>query len=83
MSIGCRTNTGAAFEAFSGVSEKMKQTILVTGGTGDIGSHTCVVLLAAGHEWVILDNLSDFARFGLVAVIQHTGRIQIDGNPVL
>ena len=31
--------------------------ILVTGGTGYIGSHTCVELLQAGHEAVILDNL--------------------------
>ena len=32
-------------------------TILVTGGTGYIGSHTCVELLQAGHSVVILDNL--------------------------
>ena len=31
--------------------------ILVTGGLGYIGSHTCVVLAAAGHELVIVDNL--------------------------
>lgn len=31
--------------------------ILVTGGTGFIGSHTCVELINAGHEVVILDNL--------------------------
>lgn len=33
--------------------------ILVTGGTGYIGSHTVVELLAAGHEVVIVDNLSN------------------------
>lgn len=33
--------------------------ILVTGGTGYIGSHTVVQLLQAGHEVVILDNLSN------------------------
>jgi UDP-glucose 4-epimerase len=33
--------------------------ILVTGGTGYIGSHTVVELLAAGHEVAILDNLSN------------------------
>jgi len=33
--------------------------ILVTGGTGYIGSHTVVELLTAGHEVVILDNLSN------------------------
>ena len=34
-------------------------TILVTGGTGYIGSHTCVELLKSGHEVVIADNLSN------------------------
>jgi UDP-glucose 4-epimerase len=33
--------------------------ILVTGGTGYIGSHTCVELLQSGHEVVIVDNLSN------------------------
>ena len=33
--------------------------ILVTGGTGFIGSHTCVELLANGYEIVIVDNLSN------------------------
>ena len=33
--------------------------ILVTGGAGFIGSHTCVLLLEAGYEVLILDNLSN------------------------
>ena len=33
--------------------------ILVTGGAGYIGSHTCVELLDAGYEVVIIDNLSN------------------------
>ncbi len=37
----------------------MKQKILVTGGTGYIGSHTCVELINAGYEVVIIDNLSN------------------------
>lgn len=37
----------------------MKETILVTGGTGFIGSHTTVELQAAGYEVVIVDNLSN------------------------
>lgn len=37
----------------------MGSTILVTGGAGYIGSHTCVELLVAGHEPVIVDNLSN------------------------
>lgn len=34
-------------------------SILVTGGTGYIGSHTCVVLLEAGYDVIIADNLSN------------------------
>ena len=46
--------------------------ILVTGGAGYIGSHTCVELLAAGHEVTIVDNLSNSSelaveRIGLIA----------------
>ena len=37
----------------------MKQTILVTGGTGFIGSHTTVELIEAGYQVVIVDNLSN------------------------
>ncbi len=37
----------------------MKEKILVTGGTGYIGSHTVVELLNAGYEVVIIDNLSN------------------------
>ncbi len=37
----------------------MPQTILVTGGAGYIGSHTCVALLAAGYRPLVLDNLSN------------------------
>lgn len=37
----------------------MKERILVTGGTGYIGSHTVVELQNAGFEVVIIDNLSN------------------------
>lgn len=33
--------------------------ILVTGGAGYIGSHICVELLMAGHEVIVIDNLSN------------------------
>lgn len=36
--------------------------ILVTGGTGFIGSHTCVELLNSGYDVVIIDNLSNSKR---------------------
>jgi UDP-glucose 4-epimerase len=35
----------------------MKEKILVTGGTGYIGSHTCVELIGEGFEVIIIDNL--------------------------
>lgn len=37
----------------------MTQTILVTGGTGFIGSHTCVELLNNGFKVIVVDNLSN------------------------
>lgn len=42
---------------FAGVFGTMK--ILVTGGAGYIGSHTCVELLMGGHEVFVIDNLSN------------------------
>ena len=53
----------------------MKQnTILVTGGAGYIGSHTCVVLLEAGYEVVVLDNLSNSRSEALDRVETLTGK---------
>ncbi len=37
----------------------MSQKILVTGGAGYIGTHTCIALHAAGYEMVVYDNLSN------------------------
>ena len=36
-----------------------QKTILVTGGAGFIGSHTCVELLQAGYRVVVVDDLSN------------------------
>ncbi|WP_394201039.1 UDP-glucose 4-epimerase GalE [Shewanella waksmanii] len=47
--------------------------VLVTGGAGYIGSHTCVVLLQAGIDVVVLDNLSNASEQSLVRVEQITG----------
>ncbi len=47
--------------------------ILVTGGSGYIGSHTCVELLKAGHAVVVVDNLSNSKEEALRRVQQITG----------
>lgn len=49
-------------------------TILVTGGAGYIGSHTCVELLEAGHEVIVLDNLSNSCEESLKRVQELTGK---------
>ncbi len=48
--------------------------ILVTGGAGYIGSHTCVELLNAGHDVVVVDNLSNSKEEALHRVQALAGR---------
>ncbi|GAB6097824.1 UDP-glucose 4-epimerase GalE [Desulfatiferula olefinivorans] len=48
--------------------------ILVTGGAGYIGSHTCLELLKAGHEVTVVDNLSNSSRESLRRVEALSGR---------
>ena len=48
--------------------------ILVTGGAGYIGSHTCIELLAADHEVVVVDNLDNSSEEALTRVQEITGR---------
>ncbi len=49
-------------------------SILITGGAGYIGSHTCVELLQAGHEVVVFDNFSNSHPEALRRVEQIAGR---------
>ncbi len=49
-------------------------SILVTGGAGFIGSHTCVELLNAGYEIVIVDNLYNSSEKSLDRVKELTGK---------
>lgn len=51
----------------------MKSRILVTGGTGYIGSHTVVELQNAGYPVVIIDNLSNSSREVLNGIERITG----------
>ena len=50
------------------------ETILVTGGAGYIGSHTCVALLQAGFKVVVVDNLANSKRESLNRVQQIAGK---------
>lgn len=50
------------------------RTILVTGGTGFIGSHTCVELLEAGYDIVIMDNFSNSKPEVLNRIRKITGK---------
>ncbi|SMP69425.1 UDP-glucose 4-epimerase GalE [Noviherbaspirillum suwonense] len=52
----------------------MSKTILVTGASGFIGSHTCVELLQSGFKVVALDNLCNSSRKSLDRVSQITGK---------
>lgn len=49
-------------------------SILVTGGAGYIGSHTCVKLLEAGYDVVVLDNLSNSSPKAIGRVEAITGK---------
>ncbi|MGE8548874.1 MAG: UDP-glucose 4-epimerase GalE [Alcaligenes sp.] len=51
----------------------MTRKVLVTGGTGFIGSHTCVELIADGYQVLVLDNLSNSRETVLDAVEQISG----------
>ena len=48
--------------------------ILVTGGAGFIGSHTCVELLDSGYEVVVVDNLCNSSKESLKRVEKITGK---------
>jgi UDP-glucose 4-epimerase len=60
----------------------MAETILVTGGTGFIGSHTCVELLEAGYKVTILDNLcnSEATVVSRIGQISGTEPAFIEGD---
>lgn len=49
-------------------------TILVTGGAGYIGSHTCLELLKEDHEVIVVDNLSNSKKTALNRVEELTGK---------
>ncbi len=52
----------------------MTKKILITGGAGYIGSHTCVELISAGFEPVVMDNLCNSKQEAIRRVEQITGK---------
>lgn len=52
----------------------MTMRILVTGGAGYIGSHTCLELLLAGYEVIVVDNLANSKEESLVRVQDIAGK---------
>jgi UDP-glucose 4-epimerase len=55
--------------------------ILVTGGAGYIGSHTCVSLLQAGHRVIVADHLGN-SESAVIATIEQLAQLEIDFYPV-
>ena len=51
----------------------MKEKILVTGGTGFIGSHTVVELQNSGYEVIVVDNLSNSKEEVIDSIAKITG----------
>ena len=51
--------------------------LLVTGGAGFIGSHTCLVLLKAGHDLIVLD---DYSNSSPIALERVCALAQLDHN---
>lgn len=52
--------------------DEAQTTVLVTGGAGFIGSHTCVELINSGYKVVVIDNLSNSSQVALDRVKEIT-----------
>ncbi len=55
--------------------QAMTKTVLLTGGAGYIGSHTCVALIDAGFDVVIVDDFSNAAADVPTRIARITGRV--------
>ena len=66
--------SAAGAESKRNCDDAQPMNILVTGGAGYIGSHTCVVLLQAGHDVTVIDNLCNSSPIALERVQELAGR---------
>ena len=69
-----RQSTRVLCEATFGTREVLDMAILVSGGAGYIGSHTCIELLNAGYDVVVADNYYNASPVVLDRVKQITGK---------
>ena len=56
-----------------GDKDRSMAQLLITGGAGFIGSHTCLVLLEAGHQLLVLDDFSNSSAIALERVAELAG----------
>ena len=56
------------------MENKCNLKVLVTGGAGYIGSHTCVELLQKGYEVVVIDNYDNSSPKSIERVQEITGK---------
>ena len=49
-------------------------SILITGGAGYIGSHTCIELVKSGHDIIVVDNLRNSKKESLKCVEKIIGK---------
>ena len=63
-------------------NQEFDMAILVTGGAGYIGSHTCIELIQQGHDIVIIDNLSNSSIQAIkkIEIITKSSLFFIDGD---
>jgi UDP-glucose 4-epimerase len=64
-------------ESMTGTMNENRDTILVTGGAGYIGSHTCIELLQAGFNVLVVDNLANSNKESLKRIEEITGKAVI------
>ena len=57
-------------------------SILVSGGAGYIGSHTCIELMKAGYEILVADNLYNSCEEALHRVEQISGKPVCEHRPL-